>query len=154
MSQLVDWLYNHNDPTQKSPFKFKDLLKEGRNKSFPLIIYLNQIQKIFQLPIYHLLKTVCIGFLKPTIASDNAEHPHSLSTLNKSIAEFTYNSIINKTKQKTLHNWGCNNWILYYFDLLFDPSSGKPKKYLIWTWRAYCRISMNKSKISEIHPGT
>jgi len=32
--------------------------------------------------------------------------------------------------------------------------SGKPEKYLIWTWHVYCQISMDKSKISEIHPRT
>ena len=74
----------------------------GKNESFPLIIFLNQIQKILQLPIYHLLKTVCIGFLKPTIASDNAKPltHHGWPTLNKSIAEFTHNSIRNQTNTK------------------------------------------------------
>jgi hypothetical protein len=33
-------------------------------------------------------------------------------------------------------------------------TSGKPEKYLIWAWRAYCRISTNKYKISQIHPRT
>ena len=47
---------------------------QGRNESFPLIIYLNQIQKFFQLPVDHLLKTVHIGFLEPTITSDNGKH--------------------------------------------------------------------------------
>jgi hypothetical protein len=39
-----------------------------RTESSPLMIYLNQIKKIFQLPIDHLLKTVHIAFPEPTIA--------------------------------------------------------------------------------------
>jgi hypothetical protein len=33
-------------------------------------------------------------------------------------------------------------------------TSGKSEKYLIWTWHAYCWISTNNYKISQIHPKT
>ena len=45
-------------------------------------------------------------------------------------------------------------WEMFHIGYGTGPLSGKPEKYLISIWHAYCWISTTKYKISQIHPRT
>ena len=50
--------------------------------------------------------------------------------------------------------WPSTNYVWVRREHVINWPSGKRENYLIWTWHAYCRISTNKPKISQIHPRT
>ena len=73
------------------------------------------------------------------------------SPANSSFNQFsTQHFALSSSRSSAVQNTIAPRW----FSSTCINTSGKRENYLIWTWHAYCRISTNKLKISQIHPRT